>query len=127
MKLYHDIIKNKRSVAEVIRLRDRGTVKWTSSTMMMPEQIKMLKEYFAETEYKDKPILDEQELTEINMKLQCALHNDLTVEVKYFKNHDYVYTKGKLKILNSQRCTLQLNDANHTEIAFLNLLDVTVL
>ncbi|WP_077324092.1 YolD-like family protein [Virgibacillus siamensis] len=108
-------------------MQDRGTIKWTASTMMMPEQTAMLKKYFAETEHKEKPILDEQQLADINMKLQCALHNDLTVKVKHFKNHDYYHVKGKLKMINSKRCTLQLNDADHTEIAFENLLDVTVL
>lgn len=112
---------------EVNKLRDRGTIKWTASTMMMPEQTAMLEKYFAEQEYKEKSILDEQQLIEINMKLQCALHNDLTVEIEHSKNHDYCYSKGKLKMINSNRSTLQLNDADHTEIAFTNLLDVTVL
>lgn len=71
--------------------------------------------------------VDEQQLTEISMKLQCALYNDLTVEIKYFKNHDNYYTKGKLEMVSSNRNTLQLNDVDHTEIIFSNLLDVTIL
>ncbi|MCF3941554.1 YolD-like family protein [Oceanobacillus alkalisoli] len=75
-------------------MEDRGTKKWTS--IMLPEHVKALKEMWAEDEWKEKPMLDEQQLTEINLRLQLALHNDLTVEIEYFKNHDYHKTRGKL-------------------------------
>lgn len=75
-------------------INDRGTIKWTS--IMMPEHQKMLNKMWNQKEWKEKPMLDEQLITEINMKLQLAVANDLTIEIEYFKDHDYHKVKGKL-------------------------------
>ncbi|WP_068672264.1 YolD-like family protein [Oceanobacillus sp. Castelsardo] len=103
-------------------INDRGTIKWTS--IMMPEQIKMLNDYWKTTEYKQKPVLDEQELEEIGMKLQMAIHNDLTVEVKYFSDHDYKLIKGKLKKIDAVGNFLQFDD--YAKIKLMNVLDVNI-
>ena len=63
---------------------------------MLPEHANLLKEMWARDEWNEKPILDEQLVMEINLKLQLALHNELTVEVEYFKNHDYHKVRDKL-------------------------------
>ncbi|GGN62938.1 MULTISPECIES: YolD-like family protein [Oceanobacillus] len=75
-------------------MKDRGNIKWTS--IMLPEHANLLKEMWARDEWNEKPILDEQLVMEINLKLQLALHNELTVEVEYFKNHDYHKVRDKL-------------------------------
>lgn len=51
---------------------------------------------WSQKEWKEKPMLDEQLINEINLKLQFALKDDLTIEVEYFQNHDYHKVKGKL-------------------------------
>lgn len=58
----------------------------------------------------------------MNLKLQCAIHNDLTVEIKYFQNHDYLTMKGKIDKIDSLQKRMQLSD--QTEIALSNILDV---
>ncbi|GIP64468.1 hypothetical protein J32TS6_30230 [Virgibacillus pantothenticus] len=40
-------------------VNDRVTIKWTS--IMLPEHVEMLEEVWKEQEYKEKPILDEQQ------------------------------------------------------------------
>jgi len=64
--------------------------------MMMPEHEEMLEEMWNQKEWKEKPMLDEHLMNEINIKLQMALANDLTIEIEYFSNHDYHKIKGKL-------------------------------
>ncbi|AUJ25213.1 YolD-like family protein [Virgibacillus dokdonensis] len=81
-------------------VNDRGTIKWTS--IMMPEHIEMLQEMWKEQDYKEKPILDEQQQEEINNKLLMAGVNDLTVEIKYFNKHDFYKVKGKITSINKQ-------------------------
>jgi len=103
-------------------INDRGTKKWTS--IMLPEQIKLLNDYWESTEYKQKPILDEQEIEEIGIKLQMAIHNDLTVEVKYFADHDYKLIKGKLRKIDSVDKTLQFDD--YARIKLIDVLDVNI-
>lgn len=79
-------------------VNDRGNIKWTS--IMLPEHHKLLNEMWAQTEWKEKPILDEQFVAEINLNLQLALEKDLTIEIEYFKDHDYHKVKGKLLGVN---------------------------
>ncbi|RIU90043.1 YolD-like family protein [Oceanobacillus picturae] len=75
-------------------VNDRGTIKWTA--MMLPEHIELLKKMWAEQEFKEKPMLSEYQMEEINLQLQLALANDLTIELEYFRDHDYQKVKGKL-------------------------------
>lgn len=73
---------------------DRGIKKWTS--IMLPEHVEMLEEYWKSTEHKVKPIVDEHLKSEINLLLQLALEKDLTIKIEYFKDHDYHSLTGKL-------------------------------
>ncbi|GGD12787.1 YolD-like family protein [Pontibacillus salipaludis] len=59
------------------RLRDRGTIKWTS--LMLPEHVEMLKEVWKEDERVEKGMLAEDQAVEIDFKLQRALTDSLTV------------------------------------------------
>ncbi|ASK64122.1 hypothetical protein CFK37_19175 [Virgibacillus phasianinus] len=103
-------------------VNDRGTIKWTA--MMLPEHINMLNEYWKEEEYKEKPMLDEQQKEEIGMKLQCAIHNNLTVEIKHYSGRDYLTIKGKL--MKIDQIKLKLNNEDQTEIKLDNVLDVHI-
>ncbi|MFD2628770.1 YolD-like family protein [Oceanobacillus kapialis] len=75
-------------------VNDRGTIKWTS--MMMPEHIEILKQLNEQQDWKEKPIISDYQKEEMNLALQLALKDDLTIELEYFKNHDYHKIKGKL-------------------------------
>ncbi|WP_040954083.1 YolD-like family protein [Virgibacillus sp. SK37] len=75
-------------------VNDRGNIKWTS--IMMPEHINLLKQMWEEKDHKKKPILDEQQVNEISLKLQLAISNDLNVSIDYYKQHDFHKINGKL-------------------------------
>ncbi|MCG3418950.1 YolD-like family protein [Oceanobacillus jordanicus] len=75
-------------------VNDRGTIKWTS--MMMPEHIEILKEIHEQQEWKKKPMISEFQKEEINLALQLALKDDLTIELEFFRDHDYHKIKGKV-------------------------------
>jgi hypothetical protein len=89
-------------------INDRGTKKWTA--IMMPEQIAMLQKMFKEHNHKEKPILDDQQLMENATMLQEAIENDLTVEITYFKDHDFHNVDGKILFIQTQNRYLQLDD-----------------
>ncbi|GGB56944.1 hypothetical protein GCM10011409_38160 [Lentibacillus populi] len=101
-------------------VNDRGTIKWTS--IMMPEHIKLLNEMWDELERKDKPILDDQQKLDIDLKLQCAIKDDLTVEVKYFSDGDYLTAKDKLQMIDRKKIMLQ----DGKEIPLNDVLDVYI-
>lgn len=89
-------------------INDRGTKKWTA--IMMPEQIKMLQDVFAEQNHKEKPTLDDQRLAENETMLKEAIENNLTVEIIYFKDHDLHDVCGKILFIQPQNGYLQLDD-----------------
>ncbi|WP_099157254.1 YolD-like family protein [Virgibacillus ndiopensis] len=95
---------------------------WESTRMMLPEHKQRIREHQKELLKKTKPILDEQQKLDIGFKLQCALHNDLTVEVKHFDNGDYLTAKGKLVKIDTSK--IKLNDGK--EIKLDNVLDVYI-
>src|SRR5690606_1702662 len=101
-------------------INDRGTIKWTS--IMLPEHVQMLDKIFNEPEKKKKPVLDEQEVEEINMNLHQAIHQDLPVEIQYYNNHDYKTVQGKLKKIDTEY--LYLNDDGYTKVPLKDIIDV---
>ena len=105
-------------------VNDRGTKKWTA--MMMPEHIKMINDLWSEDDRKEKPILDEQQKVEIDLKLQLAIKDDLTVEVEYYGDYDYHTEKGKLLIVDSLNRRLRFDD-KETEIQLDDIIDVNIL
>lgn len=44
----------------------------------------------------NKPILSEQQARDNSIKLQMAIHNGLTVKIKYFSYYDYKIAEVKL-------------------------------
>jgi|SRR5690625_2431427 len=100
-------------------LRDRGTKKWTS--IMMPEHAKMLEHIWSETEHKDKPILDEQQKAENDLMLQRVIHDNLIVEIKYFKDHDFHTIKGRVSFIDVSNRSFRIG---HIEIGLDDVIGV---
>src|SRR5699024_4328863 len=122
-------IRTNVCVMEVFKMsevNDRGTKKWTA--MMMPEHEEMLQQMWKEQEYKQKPILDEQEQFELNTRLQLALQNDLTVEVEYYdhNSHDSRKIKGKLLLADTLANTLKFDNGENTAVSFDDVLEVLI-
>ena len=103
-------------------VNDRGSIKWTA--MMMPEHHQLLHQMWEQQEYKKKPELDDQEKEEINMKLQVAIHNDLFVIIKYYKDHDFKTVRGKLEKVATLQNYLMLRDG--TKIKLQNIIDLLI-
>nr|BDD44105.1 hypothetical protein 6 [Bacillaceae bacterium] len=93
-----------------MEVNDRGIKKWTS--IMLPEHVEALKTAFDELEQQEKPILDEQQKVEIDLKLQMAIQNDLTVTVEYFEDHEYHRMQGKLLMVDVMNNCLRFEDGS---------------
>ena len=105
-------------------IKDRGTIKWTS--IMLPEHVKMLDKIFNEPEKKNKPVLDEQEIQEINMKIHQGIHQNKTISITYYKNHDYKTVSGKLQKVDVMNKYIQLKDKEFTTIPIKHVIDVSI-
>ena len=106
------------------KVNDRGSIKWTA--MMMPEQTQMLNEYWSQQEWKEKPILDEQQISDNAMKLQLAIHNNLTVAVKYFKNHDFHTIQEKIYSIDHNSKHIKMDNFERDKVLFTDIIEVSV-
>jgi YolD-like protein len=61
--------------------KDRGLIKWTPA-FMMPEQVKLLKQYEIEDMKVRKPVLDEYEIQEINDLLVQSILDREPIHIK---------------------------------------------
>lgn len=101
-------------------VNDRGTMKWTS--LMLPEQVEMLRDLSDEMNRKDKPILDEQQIAENEFKLRGALDKKLSVKITYFVDHDYHEIKGHVNSIRKNIIYIE-----ETEILFGDIIEVDFL
>lgn len=103
-------------------VNERGTKKWTS--LMLPEHVQMLEDLEKEQDRKEKPVLDEQMITENYMIMEEALRSDLKIRVKYYADYDYKYHEGYLLRIDTMNKIVFMEDVN---IGLDNVLEVKVL
>lgn len=94
------------------RNRDRGSIKWTA--MMLPEHVKLLREWHAEDNYVPEPKLDEYDLEELAYQIKTAVQTHSIVRVQYWRNGEAFTIEGTIKALpiNSYSLTLLTPQGN---------------
>lgn len=103
-----------------MKVQDRGTMKWVS--LMLPEHVTMLQEILHED--KEKPILDEQKMIEIDSKLKFALEQEATLEMVYYQTGDMVTVSGKLKKIDQWRGYIMLRGEDGFTVSLQDIVDV---
>jgi hypothetical protein len=104
-------------------IRDRGKIKWTS--LMLPEHVKMLREWAKEDQYKVKPQLDEQQLEELNETICYAMEAGDELAITSYSNNDYEVLVGRIHYYDDFEKKLRLIDAfdDVHHIAIKNIID----
>jgi len=74
-------------------IRDRGRIKWTS--MMLPEHVKLLRDWKKEDEWESKAQLDEQKIEEMNRIMNIAIEYGYKIDVTYYANKRHERLLGK--------------------------------
>lgn len=75
-------------------IRDRGRIKWTA--MMLPEHVKLLRDWVKEDQYEQKKSIDEQQLEWMNEILMEAVECNQLVAITHYQNHNYEIVVGKI-------------------------------
>lgn len=91
-------------------IRDRGNIKWAS--MMLPEHVKLLKEYNEELKKVEKPILDEQKYEELNEIISQALKENIRLEFTYYQNGKMIKYIGHINQINNLTKEIQITDSS---------------
>ncbi|OCA91007.1 hypothetical protein A8F94_03840 [Bacillus sp. FJAT-27225] len=75
-------------------IRDRGRIKWTS--MMLPEHVKILRDWVKEDSYEQQTELDEQQLELMNEVLGEAMEFNQAVVITHYRRHNYEICVGHI-------------------------------
>lgn len=89
-------------------IRDRGRIKWVS--MMLPEHVKLLREWAYEDTYEQRKLLDEQQWEAINELVLEAMGCKRSVAVTHFHNKRYEIVVGQIHHWDAIHETLHLMD-----------------
>src|SRR4051812_6653227 len=92
----------------MIVIRDRGNIKWNA--MMLPEHVKLLRDWHEKDRYVEKPELDEWALQEMSEQLQIAMTNRLEVELKIWEASHIFKATGIISKLDEKNGALYLED-----------------
>jgi hypothetical protein len=75
-------------------IRDRGRIKWTS--MMLPEHVKLLRDWVKEDQYEKQKEMDEQQHELMNETLSEAVEFDQLVTITHYRKRNYEIVIGKI-------------------------------
>ncbi|MFD2133999.1 YolD-like family protein [Pseudogracilibacillus auburnensis] len=105
-----------------MEVQERGTMRWVSP--MLPEHVELLKEVFVE--YKEKPILNEQKMNEIDQTLKYALKHQVNIEMTYYKEGEFLTLSGKLVRIDQRKGYIVLWNEDGFNISLTSIIDVEI-
>lgn len=100
--------------------RDRGTIKWNA--MMLPEHVKLLRQWKNEDNYTALPMIDEWALQEIAEQLKIAAQTAAYIELTYWQAGKVMKERGNIEQLQQHGVLFQ-----QRHIPFHHLLRLTIL
>lgn len=100
--------------------RDRGTIKWNA--MMLPEHVKLLREWKAEDYYEEMPKIDEWAQQENAEQLQVANDTRAYTELTFWYNGEIRKERGYVQQLRQEQVLFE-----GRSILFSHLIQVLIL
>lgn len=104
------INRDRKMVGDV---QDRGALKWTS--LMLPEHIRMLREWKEEDNRVPKPELDEFDFQALQENIELALVRRCQAEIQIWKDHQYHYYVGTITEMDLHTRTIVCDDSLNTK------------
>ncbi|KKI93065.1 hypothetical protein WQ54_06045 [Bacillus sp. SA1-12] len=106
-------------------IRDRGNIKWTS--MMLPEHVKLLRDWSEADTYQEKTELDEQQLEQFNEIICLAMEEHKELIFTYYKDHFHHICSGHVHYIDPISHTLRIVDEQNGQrfkLSFSAIVDV---
>ncbi|QFF98907.1 YolD-like family protein [Psychrobacillus glaciei] len=111
---------------DLLKVRDRGSKKWVA--MMLPEHLKLVREYIDEQKKTPRPELNEWDLDIIQENIQIAMKRNVEVEIKTWKDGAFIFHIGKFIWVDLNRRKIEMEDVFKSFVLQLDdIVDVTVL
>ncbi len=105
-----------------MKIQDRATMKWVSP--MLSGHVGLLQD--AWTEYKQRPILNEQKMVEIDSKLKFALEEQVELEMTYYQAGNTFTSSGKLIKIDQWQGFIVLLSEGGGKISLHDIIDVAL-
>ena len=113
-------------VYESAKYLDRGSKKWVA--MMLPEHVKLLREYNVELERDPRPDLNEWDLEAIHDCLHLAMLSKADTKIKLWSDGQFIYNRGTIESIDLTRRTLELQDPFYLfSLKLDEIVDVTIM
>ncbi|MGM0523138.1 MAG: YolD-like family protein [Bacillota bacterium] len=110
----------------VNKLSEGSNLIWESSRMMLPEHKARIREHDLTPPPKDRPILSEDQLTQINQHLSIAINTKAYVTLTYYKNKQYLSVTGThLRLLSTKTLEIE-TDKGYDHILLKDIIDVAI-
>ena len=113
-------------VYESAKFHDRGSKKWVA--MMLPEHVKLLREYNVELKRNPRPDLNEWDLEAIHDCLKLAMQSKADTKIKLWRDGQFIYKRGIIESIDIQRRKLELDDPfSLLQINLDEIVDITIM
>lgn len=111
---------------DLSQLQDRGSKKWVA--MMLPEHVKMLREYSEEIKKEPRPDLNEFDYEAIQDQIALAMKRNVEIKIKRWKEGEFIYNRGTIQWIDLRKRTIELEDPFRSfELYIDEIVDVTIL
>lgn len=106
-------------------IRDRGNIKWTA--MMLPEHVKLLRDWAKEDEFETKPELDDQQLEQMNEVICEAMAHGAELSITYFDQTHHLTVRGTIHYIDEiqQKLRVVSKGGGIIQISFQSIVNVT--
>ncbi|MDE0581568.1 YolD-like family protein [Planococcus sp. A6] len=104
------INRDRKMVGDV---QDRGALKWTA--LMLPEHIRMLREWKEEDNRVPKPELDEFDLHALQENIEIAIVRTCQAEIQVWKDNQLHYYTGMIISMDIHTRTIVYDDSLSTK------------
>ncbi|MER2260855.1 MAG: YolD-like family protein [Psychrobacillus sp.] len=108
-------------------LDPRRNIKWGTS-MMLPEHVSLLREYYEEVKKEPRPVLTEYDYVLISETLEIAYNSKGDTKIKRWKNGQFVYNRGIIEEIDVKHREIKLQDPFYLiPIKLDEIVDITIM
>ncbi|MEI4769378.1 YolD-like family protein [Psychrobacillus sp. FJAT-51614] len=123
MSSFDDFMHEKLDLSKV---QDRGSKKWVA--MMLPEHLKLIRQYNDDSKKIPKPELNEWDLEAIQESIELAMKRNVEVKLKIWKAGEFTIYVGKVIWVDLNRRVIEMEDTFQSfSLRLDEIVDITVL
>ncbi|WP_144513875.1 YolD-like family protein [Bacillus sp. FJAT-22090] len=111
---------------DLSKVRDRGSKKWVA--MMLPEHVKMIRDYNDEVKKAPIPDLNVFDYEAIQEQIELAMKRNVEIHIKRWKNGEFFYNNGTIQWIDLSKRTIELEDSSRSyEFPLDEIVDVAIM